>query len=195
VIENIELRTKQFSKEQIIKAAAEVFASKGFDQASVEDIAKKAGVAKGSVYQYFKNRDELLIEGVRYFASQRVLVLRGLLSKYHSPVEKLRKLFEANQVMFRASPNLYFMNYSLLLSTHKGIKKEAAREFFDIYLKFIEEIITEAKAEGKVSVNNVKSFSLALILSQDVGNLLYQSSPEDFEGTEVYKELLDLIIN
>ena len=43
----------------IILAAHEVFSSKGFHQAKMEEIAKKAGVGKGTLYEYFKSKREL----------------------------------------------------------------------------------------------------------------------------------------
>lgn len=50
--------------EAILKAAAEVFAKKGFESSRVEDIAKCAGVAKGSVYCHFADKEELFFSVV-----------------------------------------------------------------------------------------------------------------------------------
>ena len=46
-------------RRQIVQGAREVFLSKGFDAASMMDIAKAAGVSKGTLYVYFKDKDEL----------------------------------------------------------------------------------------------------------------------------------------
>lgn len=48
-------------RRQILTAAAQVFAEKGFDRATIADIAQAAGVAEGSIYNYFKNKSDLLI--------------------------------------------------------------------------------------------------------------------------------------
>lgn len=48
-------------KGQILAAAAKVFAHKGYDRATIADIAKEAGVAEGSIYNYFKNKADLLV--------------------------------------------------------------------------------------------------------------------------------------
>ncbi|MGE5252207.1 MAG: TetR/AcrR family transcriptional regulator [Bacteroidota bacterium] len=48
-------------KGQIISAAEEVFTQKGFDQARMDDIAKATGLGKGTLYLYFKSKDELII--------------------------------------------------------------------------------------------------------------------------------------
>ena len=48
-------------KAQILAAAAKVFARKGFERATIAEIAKAAGVAEGSIYNYFKNKSDLLV--------------------------------------------------------------------------------------------------------------------------------------
>ena len=48
-------------RNQILDAATQVFAAKGFDRATIADIAREAGVAEGSIYNYFKNKGDLLV--------------------------------------------------------------------------------------------------------------------------------------
>lgn len=48
-------------KAQILAAAAKVFAAKGFERATIADIARAARMAEGSIYNYFKNKNDLLI--------------------------------------------------------------------------------------------------------------------------------------
>ena len=48
-------------KALISRAAIEVFAEKGFHQARVSDVAARAGVADGTIYLYFKNKEDLLL--------------------------------------------------------------------------------------------------------------------------------------
>ena len=83
----------------IFKAAIEVFAESGFDQAKMDDIAKAAGVAKGTIYYHFKSKEELFVglmnEGVQKLidSAQRNVDL------HESPTDQLLALVE-NQVHF-----------------------------------------------------------------------------------------------
>lgn len=52
-------REKVLRKEQIINAAKSVFLEKGFSGATIEDIAKEAELSVGTLYIYFKNKDDL----------------------------------------------------------------------------------------------------------------------------------------
>jgi len=58
------MATKSPSKtrEKIVSAAMELFAKKGFDKSTVDEIVAKAGVAKGTFYLYFKSKDDLIKE-------------------------------------------------------------------------------------------------------------------------------------
>ncbi|MBN9026541.1 MULTISPECIES: TetR/AcrR family transcriptional regulator C-terminal domain-containing protein [Kaistia] len=49
-------------REQIMRGASQVFLEKGFDAASMNDIARAAGVSKGTLYVYFENKERLFIE-------------------------------------------------------------------------------------------------------------------------------------
>jgi AcrR family transcriptional regulator len=60
--------TKQ-RKRQIFNAALKVFSKKGFDQATIPDIAQEAGVATGTIYNYYKSKHDLLLSIIKSYVS------------------------------------------------------------------------------------------------------------------------------
>jgi len=60
---------------QILAAAARVFARKGFERATMSDVAREAGVAAGSIYNYFKKKSDLLVCIPRLFIPPAVQTL------------------------------------------------------------------------------------------------------------------------
>ena len=64
-------KMREKSRQQIVEKALEIFAEHGYYKASIEMIAKAAGISKGLIYNYFKSKDELLefifMEGFKYF--------------------------------------------------------------------------------------------------------------------------------
>ena len=75
----------------ITDAAVEVFAERGFHQARISDIARKAGVADGTIYLYFKNKEDLLLS---IFEEKMDFLLGGLrhaLDGVDDPVERARR--------------------------------------------------------------------------------------------------------
>ncbi|MGI6587836.1 MAG: TetR/AcrR family transcriptional regulator [Peptococcia bacterium] len=88
-------------KEQIMEAALQIFSVKGFHLAKMEDIAHKAGVGKGTVYEYFSSKEELfkeiLKEGVGTFDE----LLKEELSNAKTIKEKLQGLIRQSLIIWK----------------------------------------------------------------------------------------------
>ena len=68
----------QNTKERIRQAAVRVFSREGFDRASVKSIAEEAGVAVGSIYNHFRDKDDLLVSVFEQVFRQRISLLDEL---------------------------------------------------------------------------------------------------------------------
>lgn len=66
---------------QIMDAAAECFAKNGYKKTSITDIITKAGIAKGLVFYYFKNKKDLYMRTYKYYVEETKKILEGDLSK------------------------------------------------------------------------------------------------------------------
>src|SRR5438045_8226047 len=78
--------------QRILDAAIEVIAEHGFFHSRVSAIADRAGVADGTIYLYFKNKDELLMAAIDSAFHGFIGKARSELSKISDPREKLRKM-------------------------------------------------------------------------------------------------------
>ncbi|MEP7271286.1 MAG: TetR/AcrR family transcriptional regulator [Acidobacteriota bacterium] len=76
---------------QILRAAAKVFARSGYFNAKVSDVARQAGVADGTVYLYFKNKDDLLTSIFSTAMDEFIRRARLLLTELSDPREQLRR--------------------------------------------------------------------------------------------------------
>jgi len=84
----------QSKHDKIIEAAIKVFAKKGFYNAKVSEIAREANVADGTIYLYFKNKDDILIT---LFEEKVDLILGRMeeaLANVDDPLEKIRTFVE-----------------------------------------------------------------------------------------------------
>ena len=88
----------------IVEAALKLFAEKNFKEVSISEIAEEAGVAVGTVYEHFKNKEDLYFripaKRAEDFGSQLSLHLEGL----HSPIEKIRKYVWFYLYYFKENP-------------------------------------------------------------------------------------------
>lgn len=92
----------------ILKAAAKVFARKGYHYATVEDIAAEAGVAKGSVHAYFENKLDVLLTLLLLFWQRIHAANAAKLSRVQDPVAALKSFFATFQDMLLNSEDSLF---------------------------------------------------------------------------------------
>ena len=79
-------------RDAILRAAIDVFAERGFFSAQVADIARAAGVAAGTVYLYFKSKDDLLVSIFDRSMREGLTLGRAAVADLDDPRERLRRL-------------------------------------------------------------------------------------------------------
>src|SRR5271167_684787 len=79
-------------RERILDAAVRVFAKKGFYATRVSEVARAAGVADGTIYLYFKSKDELLVSLFEDRVERLLSFLETELPKRRGASEKLRRI-------------------------------------------------------------------------------------------------------
>jgi TetR/AcrR family fatty acid metabolism transcriptional regulator len=84
----------QDTKERIRRAAVHIFSREGFDRASVKSIAEEAGVAVGSIYNHFRDKDDLLISVFEEELGQRLDFLQELGAARLSVRDQVQRLLE-----------------------------------------------------------------------------------------------------
>ena len=77
---------KELRAAQILEAALDVFAEKGFAAARLDDVAKRAGVSKGTLYLYYSDKEDLFRQVVREGVVPNVAAIERLASTYNGPV-------------------------------------------------------------------------------------------------------------
>src|SRR5512132_1121316 len=82
--------------EAILHAAIKVFAGSGFFNSKVADVAREAGVADGTVYLYFKNKDDILVSIFNYYMDEALAAGKARLAEVDDPIEKLRRIVHAH---------------------------------------------------------------------------------------------------
>jgi AcrR family transcriptional regulator len=115
---------------QILEAALEVFAERGLSDARLEDIAKRAGVSKGTIYLYFPNKEALFCEMIREIPSRHIASVEAMISEHASARDQLRAYLRNSWDYVRTPP--FEILYRLILSE--------LHHFPDLYEQFIEEV-------------------------------------------------------
>lgn len=137
-------------RERILDAAERVFARSGFYQSRVSEIARDAGVADGTIYLYFKSKDDLLIS---LFESRMERVnqrMAAALAGLATPTEKLMALVRTHLGLVRDQPELAEV-LTIELRQSTKFMKEYANPRFGEFLKLVASVIAEGQACGELA--------------------------------------------
>jgi len=82
---------KEEKKREIVMAAMQIFSEKGVVKTKMADIAKVANIGKGTIYEYFKNKDDIFINLFEMHFSQIRQEAALIMEKYNNPTDKLKQ--------------------------------------------------------------------------------------------------------
>src|SRR6516225_9711346 len=164
----------EFRTAGILEAARHVFAMKGFNDATVDDIANAAGVAKGTIYLYYKSKRDIYFAALKFGVQQMYAVLDERLKVESTTEGKLRSLIAVKLAYFDENRDFFKIYYSELgnLCIHPGAIDS---EFKTLYLeqaKVIESILKEG-ARKKV-LRAVRAEQAAFAISDIVRGVVTQ---------------------
>jgi len=131
----------------ILNAATGVFAEKGFFNSKVADIAKAAGVADGTVYLYFKNKDDVLHSIFDRAMEEFIGDGRRELERLSKPVDKLRRIAELHLERLGADREMAIVFQVELRGSIKFMQEFSAAGFSE-YLDIIRKTIEEGQKDG-----------------------------------------------
>lgn len=126
-------------KEKILRASLEVFAEKGYENASTNDIVKKAGISKGILFHYFGNKKNLylyVLDKTLEWAAGKVIAGNGA----ESP-DLFERISSAGMAKLRLAleePFIYRMIFTAFINTPAPIRegvRERYKKFYDVALK------------------------------------------------------------
>jgi TetR/AcrR family transcriptional regulator, fatty acid metabolism regulator protein len=149
-------------RDAILRAAIDTFAERGYFNAQVADVARAAGVAAGTVYLYFKSKDDLLIS--IFERSMRDGLSRGreAVADLEDPPERLRRLARGHLARLGSDRNLAIVFQVELRQSTKFMERFSSTLLRD-YLGLIREAIADGQRQGLFR-SDIKPTSAAKML-------------------------------
>ncbi len=139
---------------RILFAAEDIFARKGYDRATVAEIARVAQVAEGTIYEYFRNKEDLLYSVMQFHFGNYLHSLDELFS-VKTPLQKLERFIRYHFSIYLNQPS-FAKTFILNGIFNRGFYKSAVYADFMKYLHIIDQILDEGKSDGSIraAVNN-----------------------------------------
>jgi TetR/AcrR family fatty acid metabolism transcriptional regulator len=181
-------------RERILTAATRTFARHGFFNAQVADVARAAGVAAGTVYLYFRGKDDLLISiferTMRAAIADGRAAIEGL-----DPESRLRRIARLHLERLGADRDLAVVFQIELRQTTKFMERFSTT-FLREYLGIIRDVIADGQAGGTFRAGvNATLAAKALFGALDEMATNWVLSPRNYDLSADADPVVDLILN
>jgi len=183
-------------RNRILRAAIKIFSQKGFFNSKVSEIARASGVADGTIYLYFKNKDDLLISLFEEKMGEVVADVRRRVEAGAGALAKLRIFIDNHMDLLEREAGLIEVLLVELRQSNKFLKDYTPVKFFE-YLEVISDILEEGKREGVLRADlNVRVARRAIFGALDELCLTYVLSRKpmyqpSITSGEVYRILAE----
>jgi AcrR family transcriptional regulator len=165
---------KEFRTAELLGAARKVFAEKGFHAATVEDIAAAAGVAKGTVYLYYRSKQDVYWGALEHGITELHNEIQTRLAAEETPESKVRAFIEIKIRYFEMNRDFFRIYFSELGS---GLSHPAQMppQFEQMYLRqarMLEAILQQGVETG--AIRQIRADAAAVAISDLIRGIIVQ---------------------
>lgn len=170
-------REKKQRQEEIFSAASTLFAERGFEATTMEDISRKAEFAKGTLYNFFHSKEELFVSMVSNEFDKLMALMQTTIDSQTTPPEKLKQIISTQLAFFEKNKDFFKL---LITETEKisaNLKLDRMRIIKDkhtAYLNLIGDFFKQNKETGlyrdiaphllaNILIGMIKSISLCFL--------------------------------
>ncbi|MDK0968936.1 TetR/AcrR family transcriptional regulator [Clostridium perfringens] len=181
------------TKKAIFEAAINVFATSGYNGSTVDEIASKANVAKGTLYYNFKSKEEIfnfvISKGLEIWHEK----LTDIENLEDEPIEKLKKLFKMQFELLYENRAFFKMVMSQLWG--KETRQDELRNKITEYIEGIERILKEAISKKQIRECDISLLAHSLFGSLISTSLYELSRDKEFNVNKVIDEITISILD
>lgn len=181
-------------KEKIIKSGFELICEKGYYNTNTAEIAKAAGVSTGIVYQYFKDKHAILVEGIKRYASDIFYPMLNITTNIKIDKDNLEEIL-------RNMINTFIENHKLSQIAHEEIMsmthsdKEIAKFFQENEMTMTKNISEILLDNGFNSKNLDEKVHIAIHLIDDLCHEIVYHKHKDLNYDVMINLVIDSILN
>lgn len=180
------------TKRKIFETAMELFAQKGYDGTSVEEITSLVGVAKGTLYYHFSSKEEIF----NFLIEEGMKLLRNSIeiktSKYSNSIDKIKAV-----ILIQIKIIVKYENLITLVISEMWGKEERnlrCRQYVYDYIKIIEGIVSEGISRNEIYAGDVEAIASG-IFGFTCSSLVYKLKTEkSIDIQKIYREFSEYAI-
>ncbi|MCK5004404.1 MAG: TetR/AcrR family transcriptional regulator [Candidatus Aminicenantes bacterium] len=192
---------KTKKKEDIILAALKVFAEKGLSNSTIKEIADRAGIGKGTIYEYFKDKNEIIHSSFFYFQKFFEVDMENILLSKENGASKLKNLMKSIMSITKSDNKEYldlmFDFWAEGIKGHeKGVMLTEMNKFYKSYRKLFEDVLSEGIEDGSIR-KDIDPFETSSIIIGTLDGVMVQwiLDKKVIDLKKIEKNLINLILN
>ena len=140
-------------KQELLNSALDLFAEKGYDHTSINEIIEKVGVTKGAFYYYFKSKEQVLDEIVDKFNSFDAQIFLEVMSQPLGAVEKLSLMHSRGLRFIKENPGLAHKSWKAIMSVgNTKIKHKHGESTHKLFVPILSDLLAQGLGEGSFDV-------------------------------------------
>lgn len=185
---------------EILDAAIRAFARTGFHTTKISDVAREAQVAKGTIYLYFANRDDILDAAFARFSDEVLTQMRAIAEARGPALSRLRSIVDAMFTGAQSSPGLARLVFDFWAARRVGGDDERPGKSIDFariyveYRQLISALLDQAKDEGDVRADAPKETPTVIVGIVEGVLLQWLVDPESLTPSTMAKPALAVIL-
>jgi len=181
--------------EQILEAAIRVFARQGYYNSTISQVAREAGVGDGTIYLYFKNKDDILDNFFSYKTTQIFSQFKDEVARCANALDKLERLVACHLKEFEQNRDLAVV-YEVETRMRRHLSDEKLKEMSRMYFDLVAHIVDQGQNEGtirqNIPIHLVKQYLIGAV-DEVITTWLYSS--REYQLASMAEPLVDLFIN
>jgi AcrR family transcriptional regulator len=188
--------TRAQTRRRLLKAAGEVFAERGYDRASLDDVADAAGLTKGAVYSSFASKDDLFYALMRERISERLALVAEAVERQASVGEITRDAGSglAQLMSSQRDWHLLFIEFWARAVRDPGLRDEFARERHSMRT-MITQFLEERAVEAQVNLPAPAEQLAVAILALSNGIAIEHIADPDTVDPSIFGVTLSLLVD
>lgn len=180
---------KTDKRSSILKAAVSVFIQKGFNEATIIDVAAKARISVGTVYLYFRDKEDLLTQAVKEIISRGMDVIRERLALVEKPGDRISHLIRLQMDLYKDNPEVVRLLVSESRQSEEFHNLNPEFNPFKDYLNYVTELCTEAIAAGEYRDLNPRTLAYIIVGTMDFVLTQWISNSQEMDPYIVAEEI------
>ncbi len=193
-------KRRELKRKRIMQAALKVFSKKGYSPAALEEVAREAGIAKGTLYLYFQDKEDLFSSTILFVIDNLASFIQKNLDESMGPIETLERLAYSQLKFFSQNRDFFGLTQTILsgnlLGDHKRLFESLKERIKDL-TNFLTQVIEKGKDErlirGDIETEEIVSSYVGMI-DYSINQMTFQNRQSAFDIEKKAKTIMKILL-